>query len=393
MTPTEGPSGSSNTCVGSERSPKVVISVNTSWNVVNFRAGLVRALVAAGFEVVVIAPEDAYSARLGDLGCRFVPLAMDNQGASPRRDFGLFLRFRRLLAAERPIAFLGYTVKPNVYGSLAALSLGIPTINNVSGLGTAFIRQSWLTSVVKLLYRLALRRASRVFFQNEEDRALFVRDGLVPAPVAAVLPGSGIDLQHFATSELPKARPGPVFLLVARLLVDKGVNEYVEAARRVRQRHPHARFQLLGFLDVENRTAIGRATLESWVGEGTIEYLGAADDVRPFIGAADCVVLPSYREGTPRTLLEAAAMARPLIATDVPGCRDLVEPGVNGYLCKARDPADLAAAMLRFIEHSPAERQAMGMHSRRLVEQRYDERIVVDRYLEVVSSIVRAAAM
>lgn len=393
MSPTEGPYGSSNTYVGSERSSKVVISVNTSWNVVNFRAGLVRALVAAGFEVVVIAPEDAYSARLGELGCRFVPLAMDNQGASPRRDFGLFLRFRRLLAAERPVAFLGYTVKPNVYGSLAALSLGIPTINNVSGLGTAFIRQSWLTSVVKLLYRLPLRRASRVFFQNEEDRALFVRDGLVPAPVADVLPGSGIDLQHFAASELPKDRPGPVFLLVARLLVDKGVNEYVEAARRVRQRHPHARFQLLGFFDVENRTAIGRATLESWVGEGTIEYLGAADDVRPFIGAADCVVLPSYREGTPRTLLEAAAMARPLIATDVPGCRDLVEPGVNGYLCKARDPADLAAAMLRVIAHSPAERQAMGMHSRRLVEQRYDERIVVDRYLEVVSSIVRAAAM
>ncbi len=369
--------------------PRIVISINTSWNIFNFRAGLIRALVAAGYEVVAVAPPDAWSARLAELGCRFVPLPMDNKGTSPVRDFGLMLRYRRVLAAERPAAFLGYTVKPNVFGSLAAHSLGVPTINNISGLGTAFIRRSWLTSVVKLLYRSALGRAARVFFQNEDDRALFVTENLVPAARTDVLPGSGIDLTRFTPTPLPAAEACPVFLLIGRLLGDKGVNEYAEAARLLRRTHPGARFQLLGYLDVENGTAIPRASVEGWVKDGIIEYLGDTDDVRPFIAAADCVVLPSYREGTPRTLLEAAAMARPIVATDVPGCRDVVDAGVNGFLCAARDAQSLAAAMEKVIALAPAERAAMGAASRHLAETRYDEAIVIARYLEAIAAVTR----
>jgi glycosyltransferase involved in cell wall biosynthesis len=205
----------------------------------------------------------------------------------------------------------------------------------------------------------------------------------------ALLPGSGIDLTRFqpaaarATSEDGTFR----FLLVARLLWDKGVGEFVEAARQVRLQAPHARFQILGFLDVENRTAVSRDTVEAWVAEGVVEYLGTADDVRPYLAAADCVVLPSYREGTPRTLLEAAAMAKPLIATDVPGCREVVDDGRNGYLCPARDADGLAGCMIRMLNGDPSVSSQMGREGRRKMEENFDERIVIRRYLKALAEL------
>jgi glycosyltransferase involved in cell wall biosynthesis len=211
----------------------------------------------------------------------------------------------------------------------------------------------------------------------------------------AVLPGSGIDLERFRPVTDPEigaaARP-VVFLLVARLLWDKGVGEFVEAARRIRAERGDASFCLLGFLDAHNQTAIPPGVVEGWVAEGLIEYLGATDDVRPFLAAADCVVLPSYREGTPRSLLEAAAMGRPLIATDAPGCRDVVEEGVNGYLCAVRDPASLAAAMTRFLDLDLEARAAMGQASRAMAERDYDEALVIDAYRRAIKGICAARA-
>lgn len=370
---------------------KAAVSINTSWNIVNFRAGLVQALAAHGCEVIAASPHDDYAARLEGLGCRHVPLAMDNKGTSPLKDAGLILRYLRLLRRERPDIYLGWTIKPNIYGSLAAHALGIPAINNVSGLGTAFIRDGWLTRIVRVLYRAALSRSACVFFQNGDDRDLFVDLGLVRAGQTRLLPGSGIDLFRFAANP-PAPRvlgEGPVFLMVARLLWDKGVGEYVEAARLVRAQMPQARFRLLGFLDVENRTAVPRADVEGWVREGLIDYLGATDDVRPHIADADCVVLPSYREGTPRSLLEAAAMARPLIATDVPGCREVVEDGVNGWLCRVKDAGDLADHMLRFAVAPAGYRLEMGRQSRLKAEREFDEKIVIDAYLAAIDAALR----
>lgn len=361
----------------------ILISINASWNIVNFRQGLIRGLQGAGWRVVALAPPDAYSARFADLGVEYRPIEMDKKGVSPLRDMRLLGRYYRALKALNPDVFLGYTAKPNVYGSMAAHALGIPVINNVSGLGTAFIREGMLTRIVSALYRTAFRRSATIFFQNAEDRDLFVGRRLIAAGKAKLLPGSGIDLTRFAPAAVGP-EDGFAFLLIARLLWDKGVREYVEAARIVRAAAPDARFRLLGFLDVENRTAVSRAEVEAWVAEGLIDYLGAADDVRPAIAAADCVVLPSYREGLPRTLLEAAAMAKPLIATDVPGCRQVVTEGVNGFLCTVRDPRSLAEAMLRMLRASPAERAAMGTAGRARVELEFDEKIVVARYLAAI---------
>lgn len=369
---------------------RLVISINTAWNIANFRGGLIRALISAGYEVIAIAPADAHVARIEEMGCRFIALPMDNKGTNPAADAALFLRYLRILARERPAAFLGYTIKPNVYGSLAAHALGIPVINNVSGLGTAFIRDTWLTRVVRTLYRLAFKRSRRVFFQNEDDRSLFIRHKLVALEQTALLPGSGIDLDRFQPVPAADAESqnGFRFLLIARLLYDKGLGEYVEAARLLQVRRPGARCALLGFLDAENRTAVSREDVDRWVREGIIDYLGTADDVRPFIAGADCVVLPSYREGTPRTLLEAAAMAKPIIATDVPGCREVVDHGRNGLLCQVKDAGDLARRMIEMIDMPPNERCAMGAAGRTKMENEFDERLVVDTYLQTLAGFL-----
>ena len=370
---------------------KLLIMTNTTWNLVNFRSGLIAALVSRGFDVVAVAPDDEYRDRLRELGCRYVPLNMDNQGTHPVKDALLLWRYFVVLRRERPAVILSYTVKPNIYASLAARLVGVTVINNVSGLGTAFLRGGWLGGVVCSLYRVALRRSHRVFFQNEEDRQVFIEKRLVAPARTGLLPGSGIDLVHFSPLAVEGSSlrngAGLVFLMVARLLWDKGVLEFVEAARRVKALFPESRFQLLGFLDVKNQTAVGRSDVEAWVKEGVVEYLGTTDDVRPFLADADCVVLPSYREGTPRSLLEAAAMGRPLLATDVPGCREVVIDGVNGLLCRLRDSVDLAEKMMQMITMPMSALLQMGQESRRLAEMRFDEQIVIRKYLEAIDEV------
>ncbi len=374
--------------------PKIVIALNTAWNLLNFRAGLIRALVAQGYEVVAVAPGDAYAERLASLGCRFVALPMDNQGTHPGRDLLLFFRFLLLLRCERSAVFLGYTVKPNIYGSLAARVFGIPVVNNIAGLGAVFIKDGWLVRLVRGLYRLALRRSAKVFFQNGDDRDLFVEAGLVQLSQADLLPGSGIDLTRFSAGaygshSTPAAEQGKFrFLLIARMLRDKGVAEYEAAAKLLHERWPNVDCCLLGFLDVQNPAAISREEMAAWVAQGYVRYLGVSDDVRLEIAAADCVVLPSYREGTPRTLLEAAAMGKPIITTDAVGCREVVDDGVNGYLCKVRDAEDLAAKMHRMIALSDDERAAMGRAGRKKMEAQFDEKIVIAKYLQVVAELV-----
>jgi len=366
---------------------KVMISVNTAWNLLNFRAGLIQSFVSAGYDVVAVAPPDEYSPSLAALGCRFVPLPMDNEGTHPARDLLLLLRFLKLLRDEKPHVYLGYTVKPNVYGSLAANVLGVSVVNNIAGLGAVFIKGGWLNQLVKALYRVALSRSRRVFFQNKDDRQLFIEHRLVPERVTDLLPGSGIDLGKFSPVPLPN-NTRIRFLLIARMLWDKGVGEFVEAARLLNQRGIRAEFCLLGFLDVQNPAAISRKQVDDWVVEGAVRYLGVSDNVRQEIAQADCIVLPSYREGTPRTLLEAAAMARPIVSTNAVGCREVVEDGHNGFLCRTKDAHDLAEQMARIAEMTPAEREAMGMRGREKVEREFDEQIVIKKYLETISSIL-----
>lgn len=368
----------------------ILMTVNAAWNIWNFRRPLVEALQADGHRVTVLAPPDDAVKDLERLGCRVRPLVMSVKGLNPLEDVRLQRRFARIFRETRPDAVLSYTIKNNVFGARAAKSVGVPFLPNVTGLGTAFLSGKLLQTVTEQLYRRSFAGLPVVFFQNEDDRDLFLDRRLVTADQVRLLPGSGIDLDRFAPAPMPAPDAPPVFLMIARLLRDKGVMEFVEAARQIKTRHPKARFQLLGAVGSENRSAIDRSTLDGWVAEGVAEYLGTAPDVRPAIAAASCVVLPSYREGAPRTLIEAAAMARPVIATDVPGCRAVVDNGVSGFLCAVRSADSLSAAMERFLALPPDAQREMGAAGRSKMTREYDQALVVDAYRAALTQITRA---
>jgi len=368
----------------------VVMTVNSAWNIWNFRRAVVQALIDDGHAVTVCAPLDESVAALRSLGCGFIPLEMSPKGLNPLEGVRLQNQLKALFKTEKPDVVLSYTIKNNIFGALAARAVEVPFIPNVTGLGTAFLSGGLMQTVAEALYRPAFRDLPVVFFQNEDDRALFIERDLIQGYQAQLLPGSGINLRYFAPAAPLASSDAPVFLMIARLLRDKGVFEFVEAARQVRAQRPDVRFQLLGAGGSDNRTAVDAKTVQAWVDEGVVEYLGVTDDVRRFIAGASCVVLPSYREGAPRTLIEAAAMARPVITTDAPGCRSVVRDGETGFLCAVKDPQSLAAACLKVVSLSAEARREMGQRGRRLMEREYDQSIVVGKYRAAIAHVLGA---
>lgn len=373
-----------------KRGITVSISSNTSWYVYNFRLGLIRSLLKKGVRVAVVAPRDKYLHRLAEEGCDTYDVYMDNKGVSPFRDLRTLFAYYRRYRAIKPDVALHNTVKPNVYGTIAARLCGIPVINTITGLGTVFVKKGWKQQVVKMLYKATQRLAARVYFQNRDDRALFIKSRLIPPGLASTVPGSGVDTNRFQP-RIKRTQQPFVFLLLGRILGDKGVGEYVQAARRLKASFPDTRFWLLGLMDAENRTAVPRREVEAWAEEGVVEYQGESDEVERFIAECDCVVLPSYREGLPRSLLEAASMGKPIIATDVAGCRDVVDDGKNGFLCRPRDVSDLADKMEKMLSLAPDRRAEMGGFGREKVLREYDQDIVIDQYLQAIQGVVGGA--
>jgi glycosyltransferase involved in cell wall biosynthesis len=369
---------------------RIAVMLNASWNIVNFRLGLLKALAQDGHHIIVVAPRDAFSDRIP---FEFHDLPMKADGMNPAHEMALLWRMIRLYKRIRPDVALHFTPKPNIYGSLAARWLGIPAISNVAGLGSMFNRSKPVRWFFKNLYSLALRKNPRVFFQNEEDLRFFLEQRLVKAQAAFRLPGSGVDLARFIPRPRAEERPETRFLLVSRLLWEKGIGDYAEAARLVDSRGLTARFQLVGFLDARNPGAVPRADVEKWVSENVLEYLGPRDDVRDAIAQADCIVLPSfYREGVPRILLEACAMGKPIIAYDNVGSRDVVEHGRNGFLVASRDVGALAEAFMVFLAMGRGDREAMGRFGRGKVEREFDEALVIGEYRSALALLDRPVA-
>jgi glycosyltransferase involved in cell wall biosynthesis len=369
----------------------VVVSYNTSRYVYLFRRNLIRRMLDNGYSVHVVAPSDSYTEKLIAMGCAFTHIWMRVRAAGPFHDAAILLNYLRIYRRLRPCVALHYTIKPNIYGSLAARLAGVPVINNIAGLGYVFIGRSVLQPLVRMLYAAALSKAHCVFFQNRDDQEFFLNSRIVAPYRSRLIPGSGVDLRYFAPQIQQERNTGFfTFLLISRMLWDKGIKEYVEAARTLKGRNPALRFQLLGEADADNPRAISSAEIRGWTANDWVEYLGEVEDVRPYIAAADCLVLPSYREGVPHSLLEGAAMAKPLIAADAPGTREPVENGVNGFLCRLKDPDDLARKMERMLELGEEERRAMGQASRRKVQQDFDEESVIDRYMTEVEAAFRA---
>ena len=347
-------------------------------SLLNFRGPLLRALLSQGLEVHVAAPDlpvcSVIRQRLEALGVHVHQVALKRTGMNPLADLVTLYRLWQLMRQVRPDYVLGYTIKPVIYGSLAAWLAGVPKrFALITGLGYAFQgeagQRSWLRRIVQGLYRFALGRVNKVFFQNPDDEALFHDLGILRSSdrKTVVVNGSGIDVGRFTVAPLPEI---PQFLLIARLLGDKGVREYVRAAVSVRQRHPEVSFGLVGWID-ENPDAISEGELQRWIEGGDVQFYGRLDDVKPAIAQCSVYVLPSYREGTPRTVLEAMAMGRAIITTDAPGCRETVIDGDNGFLVPVKAVDELAAAMLKFVEQ-PELITRMGQRSRQIAEEKYD---------------------
>nr|AXL05126.1 undecaprenyl-phosphate alpha-N-acetylglucosaminyl 1-phosphate transferase [Aeromonas hydrophila] len=364
---------------------KLAFVANTAWSMFNFRHGLLSRLIYDGYQLTIIAPRDEFSDKLQKMGCAVVDLPMEAKGTNPLQELKLIYTLYRIYQQITPDFIIHYTIKPNVYGSFAAKIAGIPSLAITTGLGYTFVNDNFIAKIARQLYKMAFRYPKEVWFLNEDDRQAFLAYSLVRENKAKLLHGEGVNVSHFSPIPSASDNNSTTFLLVARMLWDKGIGEYIEAARVIKSKYPKTHFQLLGACDVPNPSLISREQISIWESEGIVEYLGTTDDVRTVIANVDCVVLPSYREGIPRTMLEAAAMAKPLIVSDAPGCKDVVINGKTGFLCKVKNRDSLAAAMELIINQSTQEHVDMGVAGRNLVLQKFDEQVVIKKYIDMLS--------
>jgi len=361
----------------------IAICSNTSWYLYNFRMGLIRALQEQGYHIVLIAPKDDYSDRLEGLGCRHYHIDIDNKGTNPIEDTKLLYQFYQLFKTIKPDMALIFTIKPNIYGSMISKILNIPTVNVIAGLGTVFLNDNLSSKIARWLYRVSLNN-NRVVFENADDCQVFLAQNLVKKSQTVSIPGSGINTEAFQPKQ-NLSNKNLIFLLIARLIRDKGIIEYIEAIKSIRTKYPTVQFKILGSYYFGNPSSISEDEVKRWVDDGIIEYLGYTDAVLEEIEKADCIVLPSYREGLSRVLLEGASMSKPIITTDVTGCREVVDDGVNGYLVPPKDSEALSLAIEKMIALSDEERRAMGQRGRIKVIEEFDEKIVIKHYLNVIN--------
>ncbi|HRU32517.1 MAG TPA: glycosyltransferase family 4 protein [bacterium] len=369
----------------------MLLVANVSRDLYNFRIGLMRALKSEGFEVIAVAPEDNFSKRFIEEDIRFIPINLKRGGRNPLTELILILKLYEIYKKEKPSLVIHYTIKPNIYGNIASRLAKTKSISVVTGLGSLFVSKSVLQEMVSFLYRFSFKFCDRVFFLNSDDRNYFINRGIVQPEKTVLIKGEGIDTEYFSKEKclnIPEEDNNIVFLLISRMIRDKGIWEFVESARIVKRIYPSTNFWLLGPIDKENPSGITIETIRGWEEKGLVSYLGVADDVRPLICKSDVVVLPSYREGIPQSLLEAMSMEKPIITTDSIGCRDVVEDGKNGFLVPVKNPEALADAMIKMIEMTKEEREEMGKYGRNKVLREFDEKIIIRVYLEEIGKIL-----
>lgn len=359
-------------------------------SLVNFRGDLIRTLVSSGHQVTAMAAPATrqHISQIEGLGAIFQPFPVQRNGLNPIADLRTFLALCAAFRQTRPDIVIAYTIKPVIWGGLASTVVGrIHFLGLITGLGFAFEgcgnKRALLRILVSWLYRVALFKAKRIIFQNRDNRNTFLDLKIVNAKKCAIVNGSGVNVNHFAIA--PLLEGPPTFLLIARLLNEKGIREYVRAARKVKEQHPATVFNLLGPED-PSPDGVPLAEVQKWNNTGVIEYLGSADDVRLHLATCHVYVLPSYHEGMPRTVMEAMATGRPILTTDAPGCRETVVPGKNGFLVPVRDADALAERMIWFIEHRD-QWKAMGKRSRKMAEERFDVRKINRKLLRIMGLV------
>jgi len=360
---------------------KIILFNNSSWNIINYRLGLIKDFLKKNFEVTVIAPQDKYSKQICNLGCNFIPIAMDSNGKNPINDLILFIRILYLLKREKPNFLLGFTIKPNIFGTLAANFLNIKVINNISGLGISFVENNFFSYFIRFLYRISLKNSHKVFFQNKDDRNLFLKYKIVNKSNSSLLPGSGINLINFSFNKISTNKKF-TFIFISRLLISKGIDSFLKSAVYLKKMgFKNIEFNVVGLHDPKSNLFIQETVLNKHINSGLINYHGHVEDVRPYLRKSSCVVLPSYyREGVPRVLIEALAIGRPIITTNSVGCKETVNNNKNGFLINPKDQNDLQAKMLKMLSLSRHKLHKMGLNSRIKAEMEFDEQLIIDKY-------------
>ena len=361
---------------------KILVLANFIAGLHSFRIEVMKAIVDGGYDLYISVPdiEDERIEYFKDMGCKIINTDFNRRGTNPLADFKLMMTYRKIIRELKPKAVLSYTIKPNVYGGIACRLTGTPQIANVTGLGDAIENGGWMQKLTVTLYRIGIGKAKQVFFQNPSNKEACLRFGIADDN-AIVLPGSGVNLSHHTYQEYPV--DGVIkFLYIARLQKDKGTGEYFEVAKAMKSIYPKTEFQVLGWKEGEYE-----GLLNEMIEDGVINYLGTTSDVRPFLKEVHCTIMPSYHEGMSNVNLESAANGRPVITTDVPGCRETVDDGVTGFYCEAKSAESLMAAVERFIALPWDEKKKMGENGRKKVEKEFDRQIVVKAYLDAISRI------
>ena len=367
----------------------IALVANSTWNIHNFRLNLLDKFIGEGHDVIVIAPVDQYIEYKEKYpAVKHVALrSLDRDSTNPLKDLVLITELTRKYKRLKPDLVIHFTNKPNIYGAIAARRAKIDSIAIVTGLGYAFIHNGFIKSVTTALYKYTSKYHKKFIFENIEDRELFENENIITEGQGISVKGCGVNTTYFHPYPNQEVNEAMVFTFVGRLLYDKGVKEFVEAARIIKLVHPKTQFWLVGELDPDNPATVEKDELIEWVDSDIVYYHGFQRDVRPFISKSDCVVLPSYREAIPRTITEAMAMAKPVITTDTAGCREAVEVEVNGYLAKLRDANDLAESMQKIISLTEEERKSMGQAGRNIVMNQFDDRLIANHIYDIISKI------
>lgn len=360
----------------------VLVLANSIVGLHSFRKEVIKAIVDAGYTVYIAFPDkDERAVYFQSIGCKYVDIPFERRGMNPLKDLKLMMDYVKVIKNIEPIVVLTYTIKPNVYGGMAAAWCNVPLIANVTGLGDSLENPGLLQKLVVILYRVGLRKANTVFFQNEANRQFCIDYGIVKPKQTKQLPGSGVNTSHHIYQEYPA--DGLIkFLFIARMLKDKGADEYLETAKVLKAKYPNSEFQILGYVEGNYQRQLNEFTKL-----GVIKYLGSTSDVRPYIGKVHCTVMPSYHEGLSNVNLESEANGRPVITTNVPGCKETVYDGLTGYLCEARSAQSLTKAVEKFINLPYEQKKQMGIVGRKKVEREYDRQIVIDAYLNAIRSL------
>lgn len=365
----------------------IVLTCNSSFGLVKFRMPLIRKLQIEGFHVAAVAPRDHYTAQLETIGIEFHEWELNPRNTHLNKEVRSLFKLFYIYKTLGPHLCIHYTIKAVIYGGLVARMIGIRYVSVITGLGYVFLNEGIYSRVARWAYRFLLNDSFFVYFLNRNDYSEFIHLRLVKKEKAGIIPGEGVDTEHFKPLVNKKIKIS--FLVISRILSDKGIFEFIDAVTILRDRGFNFEAKILGEMGINNPTGIPKHHIEYWVREGIIKYLGFKQDIRPILQNATCVVLPSYREGLPIALLEASSMAKPIIATNVPGCREVIIDGITGYLCEAKNPFSLAECMIKIIQMANVDRELMGKLGREHVKQNFSQRIVLDYYSELFEKLSR----